>query len=108
MGFCKTTENLLTKKNVSFGNIKDLILSVIQKFLEGKQCSACIKLWGFIFRRIARDFESPPSSPTKKDETPEPGARLFSDDVEHPYRSVDGAVTEQYATPYKEPLQADT
>ena len=71
----------------------------------------------YVCRRIAKDFESAspdgkmadtPEPGTRFTETPEPGARLsLIDAADHPYRSVDGAVTEQFATPYKEPLQAD-
>ena len=71
----------------------------------------------FACRRIAKDFESAspdgktgatPEPGIRLTDTPEPGARLsLIEATDHPYRSVDGAVTEQFATLYKEPLQAD-
>ncbi len=85
--------------------------------VSGEMWKVVRSLW-FLSRRIVGDFESSPASrqdataaaPAAPDaqrrvDTPEPGARFF-EDGEAPYRSVDGAVTEQFATPY--PLQADS
>ena len=74
--------------------------------MKPKQEGNCL----FHCRRIGPEFDSPDMrTPPPKVDTPEPGARLlYEEERQHPYRSVDGAVTEQFATPYKEPpLQAD-